>query len=138
MFAFLSARTLLPADDALAARQQAFERAWLGAVQGGPSPSWVDFLPPEGQACSSEFLLLLIQTDIEYRLRSGQTALLTDCYFQHPRVQAAGAGLAQEQQVEVIRWEYAQRWQRGQRARRQDYLTRFPHLAKALNDLVPR
>jgi serine/threonine protein kinase/Tfp pilus assembly protein PilF len=64
--------------------------------------------------------------------------LLLEGYFQHPRLLEGAAGLDRALQVEVIRWEYAQRWQRGERVRRQHYVARFPHLAEALHDLAPR
>src|SRR5262249_42068673 len=44
----------------------------------------------------------------------------------------------EQQQVELIRWEYQQRWRRGQRPRRTDYVARFPEYAKALGELSPR
>jgi tetratricopeptide (TPR) repeat protein len=133
-----SSSTPLPCDTLLAARQEAFERAWLAAATGGPPPCWADFLPPPGVPCSSAFLLLLLQTDIEYRLCTGQTVLSADGYFRHPRFQAVGVSLTPAEQAELIRWEYAERWQQGQRARRQEYVERFPLLADALADLIPR
>src|SRR5262245_58008474 len=109
--------------------QERFQEAWLAAVAGGSPPYWGDFLPLPDQYCPPDFLLLLLQTDIEYRLRLGETAPLVDSYLQHARLRAGDLRLEDEQLLEVIRWEYAQRWKRGERARRTEYLARFPHLA---------
>jgi tRNA A-37 threonylcarbamoyl transferase component Bud32 len=128
-----------PAPDApLDARLEAFKRAWQAAAAGGPQPCWADFLPPPGQPCPPEFVVLLLQIDIACRLDTDQTIWSPDVYFQHPRLQADGASLNAAQQAEVILWDYKQRWQRGDRVRRQDYLARFPHLAEGLRDLGPR
>jgi serine/threonine-protein kinase len=132
-----SSASLAP-DATLEALQEAFADAWEAAAAGAPAPSWTDFLPPQGQPCSPEFVLLLLQTDIEYRLKAGQTILSPELYFQHPRLLAASVVLDAAQQVEVIHWEYTQRWKGGERVRRQAYIDRFPHLAEALNGLTPR
>src|SRR5262249_7621839 len=39
--------------------------------------------------------------------------------------------------AELVRWEYRLRWRRGQRARRDDYVRRFPELSGRLQDLAP-
>src|SRR5262249_8380881 len=58
-------------------------------------------------------------------------------YFQHPRLQQADACLDAAQQVELIGWEYQQRWKNGDRPRRSDYQAAFPEHADALHGLKP-
>jgi len=120
------------------ARHEAFEACWWYWPAGAPPPRWEDYLPPDGQACTPDFAFLLIQTDIEARVRSGMAALLAEPYFQHPRLQAADARLSEAQQVNLVRWEYQQRWNRGDRVTRQAYVERFSEHAVALRNLKPR
>src|SRR5262249_7748786 len=94
--------------------------------------NWADFLPPEGRPCPPEFVFYLLGTDIEARIKSGLPALLAQPYFDDPRLTLDDA-----RKAELIRWEYQQRWQRGDRAARADYQVRFPDLAWALQDLRP-
>jgi serine/threonine protein kinase len=69
---------------------------------------------------------------------SGLPGLLAERYFEHPRLQQEDARLSAEQQVELIRWEYQQRWQSGGRPWRIDYQAAFPEHAGDLKDLRPR
>jgi tetratricopeptide (TPR) repeat protein len=114
------------------------ESAWQAWRPGEPLPRWEHFLPAAGQPCTAEFVLLLIQTDIELRVQAGLPALLAEPYFDHPRLQEVDLRLDEARQVELIGWEYQQRWERGQRAARADYVERFPPLAVALAELRPR
>jgi len=125
----------IPLDTPLEAFQKALEAAWENRPAGVP-PRWQEFLPYPGQPCPAEFVFLLLQTDIEMRVKAGLAALLAEPYFQDPRLQAAG--LAPARQAELIRWEYQQRWKRGDRAERRAYLERFAELADLLQDLKPR
>jgi hypothetical protein len=82
-------------------------------------------------------VVYLLQLDIEYRVQAGLPALLAEPYFRHPRLAQAGTRLDDAQQVELIRWEYQQRWKTGDRVQRADYLAAFPEHAAALHDLRP-
>jgi WD40 repeat protein/tetratricopeptide (TPR) repeat protein len=104
---------------------------------GEQPPPWPDFLPPPGTAPDPERVCYLVQADIEFRVKAGLPALLAEPYFRHPRLQA-DLRLTDAQEVELIRWEYQQRWKHGDRARRADYLAAFPRHAAALGDLKPR
>jgi len=53
-------------------------------------------------------------------------------------LQVGGGRLDDGRKVELVRWEYQQRWKRGDRAARSDYARQFPDLSAALNDLKPR
>ncbi|MHB1426482.1 MAG: tetratricopeptide repeat protein, partial [Gemmataceae bacterium] len=79
----------------------------------------------------------LLAMDIEYRVKAGLPALLAERYFEHPRLQKEDARLDAEKQVELIRWEYQQRWNKGERARRAEYQAAFPQHADALRELKP-
>jgi WD40 repeat protein len=113
------------------------EAAWRAWRAGAEPPCWHDFLPPPGGECDPEQAFYLVQLDVEFRVKAGRPALLAERYFQHPRLQA-DLRLSDAQQVELIRWEYQQRWKHGDRARRADYLAAFPQHAAALHDLKPR
>src|SRR5262249_17848464 len=119
-------------------RQQRLESLWRGWEPGQPLPRWQEFLPAPGQRSTPDAVLLLLQTDIEFRVKAGPPARLAEPYFQHERLQGEDARLSAAQQQELIRWEYQQRWKRGERAARRDYLGRFAEHAAALRDLVPR
>src|SRR6185437_115916 len=79
----------------------------------------------------------LLQTDIKGRIELELPGLLSERYFEHPCLQRAAMRLDAGQQVELIRWEYQQRWHFGDRAQRGDYLAAFPQYAEALKDLKP-
>jgi serine/threonine-protein kinase len=118
-------------------RLDRFEAAWKAWRPGQPVPSWRGYLPAEGQPCSPDLVFSLVQRDIEYRVKAGLPALLAERYFEHPRLQQTDARLEAEQHVELIRREYRQRWESGQRAQRADYASAFPQHAAALSDLKP-
>ncbi len=117
---------------------EALEEAWRTWQPGREPPRWTNFLPPPGRPCPAEQLFYLVKTDLEFRARAGLPALLAEPYFQHPRLTAAGVAIDAAQQAELIRWEYQQRWQNGDRARAADYRAAFPGHAAALHDLRPR
>jgi serine/threonine protein kinase len=129
---------ITPLGEDLDARQAALERAWRDWQPGTPLPYWGDFLPAAVQACTPDFVFLLIQTDIEFRIKAGQPALLIEPYFRHPRLDSPDAQVDSGRQLDLIRWEYQQRWQHGERASRSEYAARFPDHAAALQDLTPR
>src|SRR5262245_34268422 len=108
-------------------RHEAFEYAWRDHRPGAPVPRWSDYLPPEEQTCPPDFVFLLLQTDVECRIKKGYPALLSEPYFAHPRLQ--GGALSDDQRRQLVRWEYQLRWNQGERARRDEYLARFPDLA---------
>src|SRR5215471_19178349 len=83
-----------------------FEAAWRGRKPGESPPCWEAFLPPPGGACTPDFVYLLLQTDIELRVKAGLPALLAESYFRHARLQAEDARLDAARQQELIRWEY--------------------------------
>ncbi len=117
---------------------EALEDAWRSWRPGREPPRWPDFLPARGRPDAAEQAVYLIQTDLEFRARAGLPGLLGQPYFRHPRLVQAGVRLGAAQEVELIRWEYQQRWQNGARARAADYRVGFPEHAAALNDLRPR
>jgi serine/threonine-protein kinase len=119
-------------------RREQFENAWRSWRPGQEPPRWQQFLPAPDEACSPDLILQLLRLDIEFRARTGLPALLTERYFEHPRLQQEDARLDAGQHLELIRWEYRQRWKNGQRARRADYEVAFPEHAAALRDLRPR
>src|SRR5262249_10944315 len=97
-------------------RQELLESLWRGWKPGQPLPRWQQFLPPPGDPSTPDSLFLLLQTAIEFRVKAGLPALLAEPYFQHERLQGEDARLSAAQQQELIRWEYQQRWKRGERA----------------------
>ncbi len=127
-----------PAKTAEGLCGEALEDAWRAWRPGQEPPRWPDFLPAPGRPCPAEQAFYLVQTDLEFRARAGLPGLLGQPYFRHPRLVQAGVRLGAAQQVELIRWEYQQRWQGGDRARAADYRAAFPDHAAALHDLRPR
>src|SRR5439155_12236268 len=81
-----------PPHATLEARQESFEAAWR-ECPSGLSPHWEEFLPQAGQSCTPEFVFLLLQTDIEFRVKAGLPALLAESYFGHLRLQSPDAHL---------------------------------------------
>jgi tetratricopeptide (TPR) repeat protein len=119
-------------------RRQRFENAWRSWQPGQETPRWQEFLPAPGEPCSPEVISLLLHIDIEFRAKAALPALLVEHYFEHPRLQNDDARLDDVQQVELIRWEYFQRLQHGQRPRRADYEATFPRYSESLRQLKPR
>jgi hypothetical protein len=115
-------------------RLEAFERAWEQHQASEPPPRWQDFLPPAGEPCPLAFLFWLLATDIDCRITAGLPALLGEPYFEDEQLRPA-AGNA-ELLLELVRLEYLDRWHRGERARRQQYLERFPRVEE-IRDLQP-
>src|SRR5262245_7375910 len=119
-------------------RAARFKAAWLGRRANQPPPRWQDYLPDINETSNPSQIFLLLQMDIECRVRAGLPALLSERYFEHPRLGQADVRLNAEQQIQLICWEYQQRWQCGDRARRGDFQSAFPEYAEALSDLKPR
>jgi tetratricopeptide (TPR) repeat protein/tRNA A-37 threonylcarbamoyl transferase component Bud32 len=111
-------------------------RAWEQCTPDRSPPRWQDYLPPSG-ACPAEFLLGLLSADILGRLRAGQPALLAEPYFDDARLREAAGSEADRLLALLVRQEYQERWCRGQRPRRSEYLARFSQLHESLRDLVP-
>jgi hypothetical protein len=107
-------------------RREHLENAWRSWRPGQEPPHWEQFLPGSDEPCSPDLIAVLLHVDIAFRSRAGLPALLTERYFEHPRLQQEDARLDVEQHLELIGWEYRQRWQSGQRARRADYEAAFP------------
>jgi len=110
------------------------ERAWHAWRPGATLPAWKEFLPQGDEPIDPDHLILLVQIDIEFRCKAGVAALLTEAYFEYPAL----AALNSDQQSELIRWEYQQRWKNGQRASKREYQEAFPDLAQNLDGLKPR
>ena len=125
-------------DTPLEALQMAFEMAWAGHTYGTPCPRWEEKLPSADAPCSPAFVFLLLKTDIEFRVKWGLGALLTEPYFEHQRLKAADAQLDSARRADLLRWEYQRRWTQGQRVKAADYIARFPEHAMGLQDLRPR
>src|SRR5579885_3398710 len=98
---------------------------------GGSPPDWRLHLPAETESCSPQLIYDLLQMDIEYRIKAGLPALLSEHYFEHPRLQHVDARLNDAQQVELIQWEYLQRLNRGEQPRRAQYEAAFPQHLEA-------
>jgi tetratricopeptide (TPR) repeat protein len=111
--------------------------AWLAWRGGKPTPRWQDYLPPPGGKDDAEWIFRLVQADIEGRIDAELPALLSERYFEHSRWKHDDSRLNTVRQVELIHWEYQQRWRSGERARRGDYQAAFPQHASALSDLKP-
>jgi hypothetical protein len=75
---------------------------------------------------------------VHYRLAAGLPALLAEPYVADARLRQTGVAVTADMLVELIGLEYQGRWQRGERAARQEYLDRFPEHAEALRALQPR
>jgi serine/threonine-protein kinase len=126
-------------DEVCEARLADFEWAWQEHRPGEPPPRWQDFLPGAGQPCSVAFLFWVLATDVEGRVEAGLPALLAEPYFDDARLSGAGVTAANsELAADLVRHEYRLRWGRGDRARRDDYLRRFPQLGQKLAGLVPQ
>jgi Tfp pilus assembly protein PilF len=118
------------------APNESLEAAWLAWRPGVEIPRWQDFLPPPGGPCTPTAVFDLLQVDIEFRAKAGRPGLVQELYFQHLSLQEADRRLEAAQQVELIVWEYMQRWKRGQRACREEYINTFPEHAARLRSLV--
>jgi serine/threonine-protein kinase len=114
------------------------DAAWQTWRPGTTPPQWQGYLPAPGQTCDPGLVFFLIQIDIEHRVKAGLSALLAEHYFHHPRLSYPDAQLDDNQEVELIRWEYQLRWKNDASPRASDYLAAFPHLAESLRDLRPR
>lgn len=119
------------------ARLNRLEAVWLHWRSGATVPRWQEHLPADEEPCTPDLIFNLVQMDIECRIKVGLPALLAEPYFGHPRLKRDDALLVAERQIELIRWEYQQRWQKDQSARRAEYEAAFPEHANALSDLKP-
>jgi serine/threonine protein kinase len=124
--------------NAFESRLQSLEAAWQTWRPGEPIPRWQEYVPAEGASGTRPELFYLVQLDIECRIRAGLPALLAEGYFAHPRLMQEDARFHPGQQVELIYWEYQQRWKHGRPARREEYEAAFPQHAKAIRQLKPR
>jgi serine/threonine protein kinase/tetratricopeptide (TPR) repeat protein len=120
------------AQPSLVAGWEAIDAAWRARVSG-QFPRWTDYLDRDCSTDSSDGILNLLQIDIEFRIKSGLSALFAERYFDHP-----GVTLSDEQKIELIFWEFQQRWKNGDRADPREYRAAFPVLAERLSDLKPR
>lgn|GEM_PF-3124645 len=114
-----------------------FEFAWSRWKPGQPAPSWSEYLNKEPSSDAEAFVNLL-QIDIEHRINSGMPALLEQRYFEHIRHTNGTTQIQPEHKLELIRWEFQQRWKRGERARQNDYARLFPELAEEITKLRAR
>ncbi|MHB1423289.1 MAG: tetratricopeptide repeat protein [Gemmataceae bacterium] len=114
-----------------------FEADWLARRSDEPPPRWQDYLPAPDAPCTTDLVLMLLMVDIEFRVKAGLPALLAEGYFEHPRLQHEDARLDAAQRMELIQWEYQQRWRNGQQARREEYEAAFPQHAEAVRQLKP-
>jgi serine/threonine protein kinase len=130
--------TAAPGDTRKLAWWERLERAWRGWREDQPPPDWRAFLPAANDSCDADRIQYLLQMDIEHRVKAGLPALLAEPYFSDPRVRQLPAQLSADQQAELIRWEYQQRWKTGQRARRSDYAAALPQHAEFVSELRPR
>jgi hypothetical protein len=113
-----------------------FKAAWLSRQNGDPPPSWQDHLPGPDEPHSANLILVFLKADIEFRIKKGLPALLTERYFEHPRLQQEDARLGPKQQVNLIESEYLQRLSRGERPRRAEYEAAFPQHIEALRAML--
>jgi formylglycine-generating enzyme required for sulfatase activity len=116
------------------ARLGDFERAWRDWDLAGPPPRWQDFLPSDGECRPPGYLFRVLATDVECRAAAGLAGLLAEPYFDDQRLRSLGP----EAVAELVRREYRMRWRRGERARRDEYLRRFPELGPHLSGLRPQ
>jgi serine/threonine protein kinase len=126
-----------PESNAFESRLNRLETAWLAWKTGDPMPNWRQHLPADEEPCSPDLVFFLLQTDIRYRIKAGLHGLLAERHFEHPRLQREDARLSAEQRVELIRWEYQQRWQKGDPARRAEYEAAFPQHASFVRGFKP-
>ncbi|HZV06064.1 MAG TPA: tetratricopeptide repeat protein [Gemmataceae bacterium] len=119
-------------------RLNRFEAAWLAWRPGDPIPDWRQHLPATEEPCSSVRIFVLLQMDIQNRIKAKIPALLGEHYFAVPRLQREDAQLDDVQQVELIQWEYLQRLKNGERPRRAEYEAAFPRHSEALRAMKPR
>lgn len=119
-------------------RRGLLESAWRAWRADDPFPRWERFLPAPDEPCSREQIVQLVRTDIEFRIKNGLPGILTERYFENPRLRQADAFRDAEEIIELIRWEYSLFWQNGVPVRREDYKAAFPEHAEVLSDLVPR
>jgi serine/threonine protein kinase len=116
-------------------RLNRLEAAWRA---GDSAPDWRQHLPADEEPCSPQLIFDLLQMDIEHRIKAGLPALLSEHYFEHPRLQREDARLDDAQQVELIQWEYLQRLNHGERPRRAQYEAAFPRHREALQEMKAR
>jgi serine/threonine protein kinase len=113
-------------------RLNRLEAAWRA---GASPPDWRQHVPVDAGPCSPQLVFDLLQLDIEYRIKAGLPALLSERYFEHPRLQHEDARLSAGQQVELIHWEYQLRRQQGEPAQRAEYEAAFPQHAEAVREM---
>jgi hypothetical protein len=108
-----------------------FERAW-GNSPPADAPHWHDFLPGDVTACHPDLLVYFLETDIEHRIRSGRTAILTERYWEHPRLTGA---LAHAHVVELVQRELANRRRMEPGCSTEEYRAAFPELRDILKGI---
>jgi WD40 repeat protein/tRNA A-37 threonylcarbamoyl transferase component Bud32 len=128
-------RDTVPDNKMAVLPHEALEAAWLAWRAGMPAPRWQEFLPERKQPVSRDAVFLLLQLDIEFRAKAGLPGLLQEQYFRRPRLGEEDARLDPDQQAQLVRWEYQQRWKRGRRACREDYVALLPELSLPLRGL---
>jgi serine/threonine protein kinase len=78
-------------------------------------------------------LFKVLRLDLEHRVKSGAGAFRVAHLFNE-----FGEQLEAQTWCELIGWEYQQRWQRGERPTRPEYISRFPtNFGPALRNLKP-
>src|SRR5689334_17324062 len=102
-------------------RRGQLESAWRAWRANDPIPRWDQFLPAHDEPCSPEQIILLVRTDIEFRIKNGLPGMLAERYFDNARLRQADAYPGAKRIVELVCWEYELLWQNGAPARREDY-----------------
>jgi serine/threonine protein kinase len=120
------------------ARLNRFETVWLAWRAGESVPRWQEYLPADDEPCDPKLIFHLLRMDIESRVKARLPALLSEQYFEHPRLQRPDALLDGKQQVDLIHWEYQQRWNQRDAVRRIEYEAVFPRHTDALRHLKPQ
>jgi serine/threonine-protein kinase len=105
-----------------------FETAW----REGRRPRVADFLPAEGIERRA-FLVELVHTDLECRLKAGEPARVEEYLQQFPELRAEGAAV-----MELIEAEFRLGQRRGDQPTLSDYRRRFPeHAAELARRVAP-
>jgi serine/threonine protein kinase len=123
--------------DAPTFRLRRLESAWLAWRAGDVIPCWQQHLPADDEPCSPHLIFELLQLDIDCRIKANRPALLSERYFEHPRLQRDDARLDDTQELNLIQSEYEKRLQQGQRPSRADYEAAFPRHSESLRQLKP-
>jgi tRNA A-37 threonylcarbamoyl transferase component Bud32 len=104
-----------------------FEAAW----QRGDRPRLEDYLAEASGAEATALLIELVQEDLEYRLRAGESARVEEYLAAYPQLRSR-----REIVLDLTTAEYLGRERRGEGVITEEYRGRFPEIAATLDSAI--